>query len=45
LDQLPPQDWVYEWENYLATGDDSEVKIPLGRLLNAILYAPEYQVL
>ena len=44
LDQLPPQDWVYEWENYLATGDDSEVKIPLGRLLNAILYAPEYQV-
>ncbi len=44
LDQLPPQDWVYEWENFLTTSDDSEVKIPLERLLNAILYAPEYQV-
>ncbi len=44
LDQLPPADWTYEWENYLTTGDDTEVKIPLGRLLNAILYAPEYQV-
>jgi uncharacterized protein (DUF1800 family) len=44
LDQLPPQDWVYEWDNFLATGDDSEVKIPLERLVNAILYAPEYQV-
>jgi len=44
LDQLPPADWTYEWENYLNTGDDSEVKIPLGRLLNAVLYAPEYQV-
>lgn len=44
LDQLPPADWSYEWGNYLNTGDDSEVKIPLGRLLNAILFAPEYQV-
>jgi uncharacterized protein (DUF1800 family) len=44
LDQLPPADWTYEWENYLTTGDDTEVKIPLGRLLNAIMYAPEYQV-
>lgn len=45
LDQLPAQDWVYEWENYLSTSDDSEVKIPLERLVNAILYAPEYQVM
>jgi len=44
LDQLPIQDWVYEWENFLSTGDDSEVKIPLERLINAMLYAPEYQV-
>lgn len=44
LDQLPAQDWVYEWENYLSTGNDSEVKIPLSRLVNAMLYAPEYQV-
>jgi uncharacterized protein (DUF1800 family) len=44
LDGLPPADWTYEWENYVATGDDTEVKIPLGRLLNAIMYAPEYQL-
>ena len=44
LDMLPPADWNYEWQNYLSSGDDSEVKIPLGRLLNAVLYAPEYQV-
>jgi len=44
LDGLPPEDWTYEWYNYLDTGDDSEVKIPLGRLTTAIMYAPEYQV-
>lgn len=44
LDQLPPADWTYEWQNYLSTGDDTEVKIPLGRLIHAILYSPEYQL-
>lgn len=44
LDQLPAADWTYEWENFLNNGDDSEVRIPLERLLNAVLYAPEYQV-
>ncbi|MFN4081869.1 MAG: DUF1800 family protein, partial [Saprospiraceae bacterium] len=44
LDGLPPADWSYEWVNYLATGDDTEVRIPLGRLLNAVMYAPEYQL-
>ncbi len=45
LNQLPAQDWVYEWDNFLASGDDSEVKIPLERLITAVLYAPEYQVM
>ncbi|MCB9342496.1 MAG: DUF1800 family protein [Lewinellaceae bacterium] len=44
LDQLPPADWTYEWQNFIMTGDDSEVRIPLERLVNAIMYAPEYQV-
>jgi uncharacterized protein (DUF1800 family) len=44
LDQLPPADWTYEWQNFVSTGNDTEVKIPLERLLNAVLYAPEYQV-
>lgn len=45
LDQLPAGDWTYEWEQYVQTGDDSEVRIPLGRLLTAIMYAPEYQLM
>lgn len=45
LDQLPPADWTYEWQNYVSTGNDTEVKIPLERLVNAILFAPEYQVM
>ena len=43
LDNLPAADWTYEWENYLATNNDAEVKIPLERLINALLFSPEYQ--
>lgn len=43
LDNLPPADWTYEWQNYLTTGNQTEVKIPVERLINAIMYAPEYQ--
>lgn len=44
LDNLPPGDWTYEWQNYLSSGNDTEVKIPLERLINAIMYSPEYQL-
>lgn len=44
LNGLPANDWLYEWDNYLNTGDATEVSIPLGKLITAILYAPEYQV-
>ena len=44
LDNLPPADWTYEWQNYLNTGDDTEVKIPLERLINSIMYSAEYQL-
>lgn len=43
LDNLPPSDWTYEWENYLKTGVETEVKIALERLVNAIMFSPEYQ--
>jgi hypothetical protein len=43
LDNLPPADWTYEWENYLSTNNDTEVKIALERLITAILYSQEYQ--
>ena len=44
LNMLPAADWTYEWQNYVSTGDDTEVSIALRRLYNALLYAPEYQV-
>ncbi|MBK8922263.1 MAG: DUF1800 family protein [Saprospirales bacterium] len=43
LDNLPPADWTYEWQNYVSSGNQTEVKIPLERLINAIMYAPEFQ--
>lgn len=43
LDNLPPADWTYEWQNYITTNNVTEVKIALERLINAIMYAPEYQ--
>jgi len=43
LDGLPPEDWTYEWQNYLSTNNQTEVKIPLERLINHIMFSPEYQ--
>lgn len=43
LDQLPPADWTYEWENYLSSNDATEVTLALERLIKAILFSPEYQ--
>lgn len=45
LDNLPPADWTYEWERYITTNNPAEVRLALGRLIKAILYAPEYQTL
>ncbi len=44
LDGIPPFDWTIDWNEYVSSGDDMAVKIPLQRLVNALLYAPEYQV-
>lgn len=43
LDGLPAADWTYEWQSYLNTGNPAEVKIPLERLVKAIMYSQEYQ--
>jgi len=43
LDNLPPTDWTYEWQNYLSTNNATEVTLALERLIKAILYSPEYQ--
>jgi len=43
LDNLPASDWTYEWQNYLTTNNEQEVKIALERLINYIMFSPEYQ--
>ncbi|MDX1910002.1 MAG: DUF1800 family protein [Saprospiraceae bacterium] len=43
LDNLPPADWTYEWQNYLNTNDATEVTLALERLIKAVLFSPEYQ--
>ena len=43
LDGLPAADWSYEWEAYLNTNNQTEVKIQLERLINYIMFSPEYQ--
>ncbi|MEM7656552.1 MAG: DUF1800 family protein [Bacteroidota bacterium] len=44
LDNLPEEDWLYEWDDYVASGDDTNVKSVLKRLIRAILQSPEYQL-
>ncbi len=43
LTNLPPADWTYDWQDYLTTNNDANVKIPLERLINAIMFSPEFQ--
>lgn len=43
LNHLPPADWTYEWEYFITSGNDSAVKIPLEKLIHAVMYAPEFQ--
>jgi uncharacterized protein (DUF1800 family) len=43
LDGLPPADWTYEWQNYISTNNQTEVKIALERLIKYIMFSPEYQ--
>jgi hypothetical protein len=42
LNNLPAANWAYEWQHYLDTGDDTDVRIPLEKLIQSILYAPEF---
>lgn len=35
--------WMFEWQNYIATNDDSAVRVVLEDLFEALLGSPEYQ--
>lgn len=43
LDGLPPADWTYEWQAYISSGNATEVSLALDRLIQAIMFSPEYQ--
>ena len=43
LDGLPPQDWTYEWEAYINTNVDTEVRLALDRLFRMVMSSPEFQ--
>src|SRR5690554_736480 len=44
LDQLSAINWAIEWNNYINTNNDINVRIQLERLALAMMQSPEYQL-
>ncbi len=44
LDGLTTLNWMNEWDNYVATNDDTAVVPQLKKLIRSIVQAPEYQL-
>jgi hypothetical protein len=44
LGGLSTTSWQFEWNNYIASNNNTAVKIALDRLVNAIVKSAEYQV-
>jgi len=45
LEGLDPRNWKFEWQNYVATGEDADVRIPTDQLIQVLLRTPEFQLL
>jgi uncharacterized protein (DUF1800 family) len=45
LNNLSPINWLNEWNNYVSSGNATNVKIPIDRLVKAIIKSPEFQIL
>ncbi len=45
LDNLSLLNWEFEWTNYMNTGNDESVRIPLERLFKALLSSQEFQMM
>lgn len=43
LGSLSPINWMFEWQNYLATGNDESVRVALSDLFEAVVDSPEFQ--
>jgi uncharacterized protein (DUF1800 family) len=44
LDQLSAVNWTTEWNHYITTNDDTNVRIQLEKLALALMQSPEYQL-
>jgi uncharacterized protein (DUF1800 family) len=44
LDQLSAANWTDEWNNFVNTGDDVNVRLQLESLITAMMQSPEYQL-
>jgi hypothetical protein len=44
LDQLSAMNWSIEWNNYINTNNDNNVRVQLEALLKAMMQSPEYQL-
>lgn len=44
LDQLPAANWTAEWNNYVNTSSDVNVRLQLEPLFMAMMQTPEYQL-
>jgi len=44
LDQLSAANWTSEWNYYISTNDDMNVRFQLEKLIKAIMQSPEYQL-
>ena len=44
LDQLTAMNWTNEWNDYVSTNDDTNVRIQLEKLALALMQSPEYQL-
>jgi len=45
LEGLSVFNWKFEWQKYLQTGNDSDVRIPTDALITALLGTPEFQLM
>lgn len=45
LEGLSVFNWKFEWQKYVETGDDSDVRIPIDALIIALLGTPEFQLM
>jgi len=45
LNGLSATNWFFVWDNFLKTGDASDAKLYLDRLISALVKSPEYQIM